>query len=154
MENKLNIDSAMDFIFAGKAFVTFNNTQSGNRFTFKIKKDKKNDSLFYVSVLNGPNNVKDYLYIGAIFNGTFKITPNSRVKADAPSFKVFQYVLNCLKNKNLQEFIHVYHNGRCGRCGDMLTVPESIIRGLGPVCAKLIDKKKASKPNLFSQPGK
>lgn len=149
MENQLNIDSAIEFILAGKAFVTFNNTKSGNRFTFKVKKDKKNDSLFYVSVLNGPNNAKDYLYIGAIFNGNFKITPKSRVSAEATSFKVFQYVFDSLKNKTLKEFIHVYHNGRCGRCGDMLTVPESIIRGLGPICAKLIDKQKKKINPLF-----
>lgn len=28
-----------------------------------------------------------------------------------------------------------YHEGRCGRCARRLTVPESIINGLGPECA-------------------
>lgn len=29
-----------------------------------------------------------------------------------------------------------YHEGRCGRCARRLTVPESIINGLGPECAE------------------
>jgi len=29
-----------------------------------------------------------------------------------------------------------YHEGRCGRCARRLTVPESIINGIGPECAK------------------
>lgn len=30
----------------------------------------------------------------------------------------------------------VWHEGRCGRCGRKLTVPESIETGIGPDCAK------------------
>jgi hypothetical protein len=31
--------------------------------------------------------------------------------------------------------LEVWHEGRCGRCGRRLTVPESIESGLGPECA-------------------
>ena len=31
----------------------------------------------------------------------------------------------------------VYHSGTCSRCGRVLTTPESIRSGLGPVCAEL-----------------
>jgi hypothetical protein len=30
--------------------------------------------------------------------------------------------------------MELWHEGRCGKCGRALTVPESIESGLGPVC--------------------
>ena len=33
----------------------------------------------------------------------------------------------------------VFHDGKCGRCGRKLTVPESIQSGLGPVCAGQVE---------------
>lgn len=33
--------------------------------------------------------------------------------------------------------LEVWHEGRCGRCGRALTVPESIASGIGPVCEGL-----------------
>jgi hypothetical protein len=32
----------------------------------------------------------------------------------------------------------VWHEGRCGRCGRKLTVPESIESGFGPECASIL----------------
>lgn len=32
-------------------------------------------------------------------------------------------------------YVHVRHHNHCGRCARVLTVPESIDLGLGPVCA-------------------
>ena len=37
--------------------------------------------------------------------------------------------------KGLPETVEVWHEGRCCRCARRLTVPESIILGLGPACA-------------------
>ena len=33
------------------------------------------------------------------------------------------------------ETVQVWHEGRCGKCGRKLTVPESLTSGLGPECA-------------------
>lgn len=35
---------------------------------------------------------------------------------------------------NLPDIVHVYHNGRCSKCGRKLTDLESLRTGLGPVC--------------------
>jgi hypothetical protein len=51
---------ALKFIFAGKSVVTFVNTQTGNRFTYKVKQ-AKDSNLFFVSVLTNPD---QYTYIG------------------------------------------------------------------------------------------
>jgi hypothetical protein len=48
---------------------------------------------------------------------------------------VFDYVLNKLKITNYLNF-EVWHEGKCGKCGRALTVPSSILTGIGPECSK------------------
>ena len=121
---------ALSFILAGKAIVTFLNTQSENRFTFKVKKAKDGD-FYFVSLLTSP---ETYQYIGTVSNGTFRLGKKSKVSGDAQSVKVFDYVMRKIKSNTLPSFIEVWHEGRCGRS---LTVPSSIESGLGPECIKL-----------------
>jgi len=122
------------YVFAGKAFMTIRNPKTGGRFTFRVTKPKKTfrTDCFYVSVLNGPNNEKNYAYIGAIFTDKLVTTKASKVKLTAPSAVAFTWFL-----KNQEDpRIEVWHEGACGKCGRKLTVPESIETGLGPVCEK------------------
>lgn len=131
---------ALKFMFAGKSVVTFLNSQTGNRFTFKIKACK-NSNIFFVSVLTGPDT---YSYIGTCIEGIYKHGKKSNISTDAQSVKVFEYMLNRLKIGNLQSFLEVWHEGHCGKCGRRLTVPSSILNGLGPECIKrltLSDKR-------------
>ena len=125
---------ALKFMFAGKSVVTFLNTQTENRFTFKIKV-AKNSNLYFVSVLTGPDT---YSYIGTCIEGIYKHGKKSNISADAQSVGVFQYMLNKLKINNLPDFLEVWHEGHCGKCGRRLTVPSSILNGLGPECIKTL----------------
>ena len=133
-----------NFIKAGKAIFTLENENSGNRFTYKVKKLKDKD-IWFVSVLNGPDNYHNYNYLGCIFGQDFRSTKKSKIGQDALSFKAFKW-LNSMLNVTapLPEGINIYHEGRCGRCGKRLTVPSSIMSGFGPECVKkqniLIDK--------------
>lgn len=127
---------ALKFIFAGKSVVTFLNTQTGNRFTYKIKQ-AKDSNLFFVSVLTNPG---VYSYIGTCIEGNYKHGRKSQVSQAAQSVKVFNYMLNKLKNGNLPDFLEVWHEGFCGKCGKRLTVPSSILTGIGPDCIKKLSK--------------
>jgi hypothetical protein len=64
----------------------------------------------------------------------------SIVSSDAQSVKVFEFMLNRLKTDNLPDFLEVWHEGFCGKCGKRLTVPSSILSGLGPECIKKLSK--------------
>jgi hypothetical protein len=130
---KLSNDTALKFIMAGKAIFTALNSVSYNRFTFKVNK-KKNHDVWFVSVLRGQDNSKDYTYFGAIVNGVFKHSPKSTITPDAQSVKVFAYLYSKLVTGTLPETIEIWHEGKCGKCGRMLTVPESIATGMGPEC--------------------
>lgn len=132
---------ALAFILAGKATVTFRSISSGSRFTYKIKaaeKRNENDAqTWFVSLLNGPDNANDYIYIGIIRNNQYVWTSKARVGKETPSVKGFDFCLKALVAGTMKGF-EVWHEGKCGRCGRPLTVPESIAQGFGPECIHLV----------------
>lgn len=130
------VDSPREFVLAGNALFTVMNEATGNRFTFKVKKHDEKD-LWFVKVLTGPENENDYRYLGTIFDsGVFRLTNGSKISKEAMSFKVFDWFWRHIET--LPEKVKVYHEGRCGRCGRTLTVPESILSGYGPECINYI----------------
>lgn len=141
-----NIEDIKRFIIGGKAIMTLESKRTGRWFTYKIKKAKKDEekSSFFVSVLTGADNETAYTYMGTIFQNDgklkFTLTKNSKIGEDAFSYKAFNFFFNLMINGKTHEEIIVYHRGICGRCGRTLTVPESLITGLGPECRGLVDK--------------
>jgi hypothetical protein len=131
----------LKWLFAGRAIFTVRNSKTGNRFTYSISKNKKDEKLFWVAVLRGPDNTSDYTPLGRIVNndsgGTYLRNRSSRIGEDAQSHKVFAWFFQQLSAGTLPDFIEIWHAGRCGRCGRLLTVPESISRGIGPECASM-----------------
>lgn len=128
------------FIYAGKSFFTIRNTETGNRFTFKIDKAKDNP-VHFVSFLWGSDNESNYQFFGTIFDQkTYYFTKKkTKIKEDAMvalAFKWFFEVLN--SNSEFPEKIQIWHEGKCCRCGRKLTVPESIADGIGKECAKKV----------------
>ena len=133
-ENIVKHEDALGFIFGGNALFTVKNTKTENRFTFKVTKHKKDD-IFFVKVLTGPGK---YEFIGSLKKGfKFKYSDKSRISIGAQSVRVFDYLIIRLITKSLPDIIEIWHNGYCGRCGRILTVPESISTGFGPECIKL-----------------
>lgn len=140
---------ALRFMLAGDAIVTLRNVETGNRFTYRIRGPKNDDTprgeaqVRFVSLLRGPENARDYQYAGTIFDvlssPRFRGTAKSRVAPNAPSFRAFDYVFNALAvGATLPNKVEIWHEGRCGRCGRLLTVPGSVARGIGPECAGLM----------------
>jgi len=59
----------------------------------------------------------------------------ARVGKDAPSVKAFDWFWRHMaQGDDVSTLVEVHHEGRCGRCGRALTVPESIKSGFGPEC--------------------
>ncbi len=101
----IDTKEALKFMFAGKSTVTFLNSQTGNRFTFKLKSAKESN-IFFVSVLTGPDN---YSYIGTCQEGNYKHGRKSKISQTAQSVRVFQFMLDKLKSGNLPENLQVWH---------------------------------------------
>jgi hypothetical protein len=127
---------SLRFILGGNSTVTFVNSKTDNRFTYKIKKSKDSD-LYFVSLLNSPDN---YVYIGVIIPNGFRYGKGSSISSNAQSIKVFSYVFHNLLNDTLLDYIQIWHEGKCGKCGRKLTVPSSISTGIGPECMRILSK--------------
>lgn len=129
-----------EFMLAGNCLFTVANRATGNHFTYRVQspEEQKNpqDPVHFVKVLSGPDNYSDYEMIGMLFSGCKYVHwRKSRFGADCQSEKVFVWLVARLLQGALPHGVEVYHHGLCGRCGALLTTPESIERGLGPVCA-------------------
>lgn len=135
---------ALRFLLAGNATITLKSQRTGQHFTYKIQEPQKVDlarPAWFVKLLTGPDNTGDYTYLGMI-----TVTPGSALKTfratkatrnpESPNFKAFAYTFQALAvGGQLPAGVEIRHEGRCGRCGRALTVPESIDRGIGPECA-------------------
>lgn len=141
------VESAKRFIFAGTATVTFESRKTGNHFTYKIDQVENQSAnqpiRFFIKLLAGQDNESDYTYMGMlvpdrsdISKYSFITTKASRVTLEAPSVVALNWVLKALNENRLPASLNIWHEGRCGRCGRKLTVPESIANGIGPECAR------------------
>lgn len=124
------------FLLSGNAIATVANVKSGNRFTYRVRQCKNDAALAFVQVLSGPDNTSDYAYLGTIRAGQYAHGTKSRISDDAPSAKAFAWLWE--HKTALPACVEVYHEGRCGRCGRVLTVPESVMSGYGPECINKI----------------
>lgn len=128
------------YALAGNAFVTLQGRKS--RFTYKIERNGKvrSSATHWVRVLRGTDNARDYVFIGGITIEGFYHSKKSPIGPDADSVRAFAW---WMRNPASPDVI-VLHAGTCGRCGRMLTTPESIRTGLGPTCAALREQPRDS----------
>jgi hypothetical protein len=122
---------------AGKARFTLRfTTRSGveTRFTYRMAASD-DGRVFFVSLLTGSDNESSYSYMGIVNERGFRRTAKSRISEDALGHRAFARAWSCLSAGTLPDTLEIWHEGRCGRCGRTLTVPESIEAGIGPECA-------------------
>ena len=137
-----NRSDIINFFRGGRGKFTLVSKATGKRFTYSLGVPKnKQDRIppMFVRVLTGPNNTSDYQFIGTVFDHhTYRHSlRKSMISEKAPSVLAFSWFVRNLYKGNL-EGVEFWHEGRCGKCARLLTVPESIQRGLGPHCASQI----------------
>lgn len=131
---------AREFTFAGNAYLTLKSMATGTRFTYRLARKEARDGggfIYHVSGLTGPDNDQHYAYLGTIWQERqLRRGRRSVISVDAPIVRAFMFYLKMLwKAPCIPSSLEVWHDGRCGRCGRHLTVPESVARGIGPDCA-------------------
>ena len=140
-----NKDRIESFIYAGNARFTLHNKETGNRFTYEFRKPKEkrgSADLWFVSVLTSPDR---YTFIGTsvasksqnMFGNvhSYHHSCKSSITRNAQSVRTIMWFIKALDENRIPSQVEVWHEGRCGKCGRPLTVPESIESGLGPICA-------------------
>lgn len=130
-----------EFVMAGNATITLESLRTGRHLTYKVSRADGDKPLWFVALLTGPDNDSDYTYLGLLRPGdngivTLCLTAKSRMTDDSEPVRGWRYMWRHVHVfKNMPPEMEVHHEGRCGRCGRKLTVPESIERGIGPECA-------------------
>lgn len=140
------------YALAGNATFTLTSRKTGVRFTYKVTRagfgkakaspaveGAPDDPRFFVKVLTGADNEGDYTYLGCIFTdkegSPYYHGKRSTIGVAAPSNLAFDWFWAHRDDAaHLERQVEVHHEGRCGRCGRKLTVPESIESGYGPEC--------------------
>jgi hypothetical protein len=92
---------------------------------------------YFVSLLTGPDNWSNYAYMGLLDaqTGVVRLTAKSKYKSTTPPYRILNGILERIWNdREHPNGFELRHEGKCGRCGRKLTVPESIDRGIGPEC--------------------
>jgi hypothetical protein len=137
--------AAKNFMLAGKAIFTLVSLKSGTRYTFKVTHkpaSEKYGESWMVSYLTGPDNWVNYSYIGQIkattSGFTFFTTRASKLTMDSAPVAGFNWAFTHINAGLDTPRMEVWHAGKCGRCGRMLTVPESILSGYGSDCLSRI----------------
>lgn len=129
------------FVNAGRALFTLSSANTGARYTYRVDAphDSSDSPRRFVKVLAGPDNTTDYVYLGVLEGSTFRLTAKSKMNETSPPVRaIIYFAMRVLAHPAapLPPGLEVRHEGRCGRCGRVLTVPESIDRGIGPECAE------------------
>jgi hypothetical protein len=128
--------TAMRFLTAGNATVTLVSKVTEARFTYRVR-TSEDGRMRFVQLLTGNNNEGDFKYLGHIKIGQeiYYHGRKSKIAFTAPSAKAFDWAWRALAQNKIPAQLEIWHEGRCGRCGRKLTVPESIATGFGPECA-------------------
>jgi hypothetical protein len=126
--------------------LTVKSTRSGEHRTFQIKTQGE-DARFapgrrVVSLLIGPDNTSNYRSFGFVVT-----TPDGvriqlwRKYSKAESFLQFDRLATLLERLDYhiaKGSVEINLEGRCIRCNRLLTTPNSVRKGIGPVCEGLV----------------
>lgn len=124
------------FMFGGNA--TFTITDNDKHYSYKIYKKKTTDcSKIYHLYIKKANKGTYCGYFKIVGNKlSFKHSSKYDIERDNEDMNI---LLDVIHNRhNLPENIKVYHSGRCGCCGRLLTDPDSMARGFGRECWKKV----------------
>jgi hypothetical protein len=140
---------AKAFMLAGNATLTLVSKKTSVRFTYKVTENEKEPGRTFqpvthmVKLLTNPDNEQGYSYLGHIYHPDYRKATGyvhgdkSKIGSDAGGARAFRWfydrVIVQAQDPEACD-LEVWHEGRCGKCGRKLTVPESIERGIGPEC--------------------
>ena len=125
---------------------TIENTETGEYRTFRIR-TMPEDSKFapgaqIIELLSGPANRHDYRGFGFIHQAgnlpaRVVVWKSRKGETEKSEYDKLAILLNRLWAKDSITERYTFHDPvPCARCGELLTVPESIKRKLGPYCAR------------------
>jgi hypothetical protein len=136
-------EDARAFLTAGRAVLTLKSLRTGDHLTFKVKAATKPGSVsHFVSVRAGFPGENKFSYLGTISDTAFRIGRREKTPfgENDRQPRAFKFLLENLVRNQMPPSMEIWHEGQCGRCGRALTHPTSIASGIGPECARKMDR--------------
>ena len=124
------------YIRGGHGSFTLESMKSGKHLTFRTRRSQDGKALF-LHLLTAP---ETYSYLGLFRADTdgdleLRLTAKSCATWTADSVRGISWLCHQLKRfDTLPDGIRFHHDGTCCRCGRQLTTPESVKKGIGPIC--------------------
>ena len=128
----------IDYLLGGTGIVTLK-SPSGIHHTYMFRKPRNPnefpEDIYFVYAISRDNKL---FYVGMLENMRFRLTMNSRFRADNDIAKGAKYIERLMNSPKLFENtkMEIYHEGVCSVCGRKLTNPKSIKYGIGPECRR------------------
>lgn len=121
---------------------TVMSAQTGEHRTFKIV-PARNNKPRWVMLMTGPDNENSFTSFALINddNRHIRVFVKYRGAPGNPSiYEEYARLLECMLKRENDEFYTergytIEGSKRCARCGRKLTEPQSLVTGIGPVCA-------------------
>jgi hypothetical protein len=136
--NLKEIEIGMEnFILGGDSFFTVKNLLRDQRFTYHVQQCENKPTLYFVKVLNGPDNTRNYRFFGILVKENNQVKyffsrKSAKIAWNTPSVEFFQEFWN--NRKNLNQYWETWSEGKCCKCHRKLTSEWANV-GIGPVCA-------------------
>lgn len=124
---------------------TIENQEKGTFRTFRIETMPEGSNFApgqtVVSLLVGPNNSQNYKGFGFIDGNDVRIWKSCRDSengnGDISQFvRLARLIEGLVLLRQASKRYALLEAKACRRCGELMTVPESIRRGIGPICAR------------------
>ena len=131
-----DIEDIRNYLRGGSAEFTLQSIKTGSHHTYRLRQIP-NGTGFFVTHLTGPDNDSehDYRYLGIMSDAIDRLIATKATGPMGPAFIGLGWFLRCLaSNCEKLSQVEFLHSGKCSKCGRKLTTPESIKRGMGPVC--------------------
>ena len=141
------LEGIKEFILGGNASFTIfqepNKGKEGVAIKYRVKKNDNGTCWFIYTenanlndMISEGNNLKYQGYLKRDLS--FNIGSKGDKNYNQQAIKGLLWVLN--HSEKLPSVVHVYHHGKCSKCGRRLTDLESLRCGLGPTCRKKVGK--------------
>jgi len=129
-------DKALDFMFGGSARFTLVSKKSGDRKTYRMRQSGgPGETIYFCQLLTGPDNTSDFTYLGFAKYGQSRLVAGRKGNPAHPAYTALDWALGKFGRGLMPKTLEFWHEGRCAKCGRVLTNPASIERGLGDECA-------------------
>jgi len=135
------IGRVLSYIRGGNCRITIQNEKTQTHLTYKFKQSKRNPSVYWVSVLSrfDYESEDSYKFLGGYSDElSYRYSEKSQIKATSKSASAIQWFFDKFLKPNAFKAkyptVKVFYQGTCGRCGKLLTHPESLKVGFGREC--------------------